>query len=95
MTNDEVKKCGNFIMNEKKNSQANLKPSEQRRWSDEPLYQKDPDPRAELGYNRPDPIPQRPRMEWANQVLEKQKSRSELESPLKEWWKSEQAKKGL
>lgn len=53
------------------------------------------DPRTEVGsYAKPEPKKEtRPNIPWANDVLQKKEVRQSTESPLKQWWLEQEAKK--
>lgn len=53
------------------------------------------DARSDIGYAKPekvDPSQKRPSLDWAPNILKKD-NRSPRESPLKEWWLEQEAKK--
>ncbi len=52
------------------------------------------DARSDIGYSKPEKVEShtRPSLDWAPNVLKKD-TRSPKESPLKEWWLEQEAKK--
>ena len=94
MTEDELKEYGKVIMLEKYHSKNNIDINGVEKWNPAPLYANNLSPREEVGYSRPEqPLSNRRQLPWANQVLSNSQKRQPWESPLKEWWKSEQDKK--
>ena len=52
------------------------------------------DARADIGYKKPEkPVQARPNIPWAQEVFQKKEVRQPQESPLKQWWLAEEAKK--